>query len=224
MTERFLPVADAYNAWAEAYDSYPNPMLAALSRILPGWAALADGARVVEFGCGTGRNLAFLAEHGAASVAGFDLSEGMLDRARDRLPAGSTLRRHDMTLPVPIESASADLVLFCLTLEHVAQLGPPLAEAARLLAPAGRVAIAEIHPELAAGGVAAHFEDSTGVVRMPTHAHRSEDWHAAFGAADLVVEREQTWLARDVAPQGDRKVWKRGPDAPIAIEFVLRAA
>jgi len=207
MTDRetFLPVPEAYDRWAAAYDCYPNPMLAAAARILDRAAGLAAGRDVVEFGCGT---------------TGFDLSDGMLAEARRKLP-GAILFRHDITAAVPLPDRSAGLVLFALVLEHIATPALPLAEAARLLRPGGVVVVAEIHPELAGQGVAAHFVDAGGVVRMPTFAHDLEAWRAAFETAGLAVQAMVDWRARDVAPQRDPKVWKRGPDALVAIEFRL---
>jgi malonyl-CoA O-methyltransferase len=138
MSERtvFLPIADAYDRWAALYDGYDNPMVFAAAQVIQAGFADVVGKDVVELGCGTGRNLAALKALGARTLVGCDLSDGMLAKARERDPAFRLLR-HDMAQPVPMPDASADLVLFCLTLEHVADLAHPLAEARRLLRPDG---------------------------------------------------------------------------------------
>ncbi|HZH27625.1 MAG TPA: methyltransferase domain-containing protein [Azospirillaceae bacterium] len=219
----FLPVADAYDRWSGLYDSYDNPMVFAATAVIraglagtPGWDV--RGADVVEFGCGTGRNLAMLKAHGARTLVGCDLSVGMLAKARAR-DAAFRLLRHDMAEPLPLPDASADLVLFCLSLEHVGDPGAPLREARRLLRPSGRVAVIEIHPFVSQGGVSAHFRDEAGEVRMPTFAHRFCDHLNAFAGAGLRVDACREWRPRDLGPSVPAKVLKRGPDVPLVVEF-----
>jgi len=77
-----------YNDRAELYDAiyhwkdYPEEC-EALSTLLAD-EGVPDGARLLEAACGTGKHLALLAER--YDVAGFDLAEGMLTHARQRLP------------------------------------------------------------------------------------------------------------------------------------------
>ena len=217
-----LPVEAAYDRWAPFYDAYDNPMVFMASEAIRQCPDF-RGRRVFEFGCGTGRNLAAL---GAASVAGCDLSEGMLAVARQRCP-GAELFRHDMTEPPlsGVASESVDVALFSLTLEHVADLSAPLAEARRIVRPGcGRIAILEIHPFMSLGGAKAHFIDGGEEVHMPTVAHQFAGYLAAFTALDLSVERCHEWRPRDVGTLAPLKALKRGPDFPLLVEFWLRVA
>lgn len=177
-----------------------------------------QASRVFEFGCGTGRNLQVLKELGANQVSGCDLSKGMLEVARDR---GLDVCQHDMNDPLPLEVESVDLVLFCLTLEHIANLGPPLYEARRILKPSGRIAIFEIHPYMSHGGVAAHFQDGAQEVHMPTYPHRFADYLNAFAKAHLSVTECREWRPRDIGVPPPLKALKRGPDFPLLVEFAL---
>ena len=220
----FLPVDAAYDRWAAFYDSYDNPMVFMASQAIA--ASIGDAAGVhaaFEFGCGTGRNLELLRSRGVVSLSGCDLSEGMLNVARQRCPEGQ-LYRHDMTQPLSPDAGPVDLVLFCLTLEHVADLTAPLAQARRILRAGGRLAIFEIHPFMSLGGVAAHFEDRGEVVEMPTVAHQFPDYLAAFAQLDLRVERCREWRPRDIGSPSPLKAMKRGPDFPMVVEFSLRPA
>jgi malonyl-CoA O-methyltransferase len=183
----FLPVQAAYDRWAPAYDGADNPMVFVARHALGAMAPALRGRSVVEFGCGTGQNLSLLRARGAGPLCGFDLSAGMLAAARARDPS-LRLWRQDMAQPVPLADASADAVLFSLTLEHVADPRPPLAEARRLLRPGGRVLVLEIHPWLALAGVGAHFQDGEREVRMPTVAHDIADYLNSFAACGLRVE------------------------------------
>jgi malonyl-CoA O-methyltransferase len=214
----------AYNRWAASYDSYDNPMVFMASEALA--ASVGDLAGVgaaFEFGCGTGRNLKLLQSRGVASLSGCDLSEGMLDVARQRCP-GVPLFQHDMGQPLPLDkAATVDLALFCLTLEHVADLAAPLAQARRIVRPGlGRIAIFEIHPFMSLGGVGAHFEDDAGeVVEMPTVAHQFSDYLTIFAKLDLRLEECREWRPRDIGTPMPLKAMKRGPNFPIVVEFSL---
>src|SRR5687767_14151773 len=77
-------VFSGYDLWSTAYDELDNPLVAmaerALAELLPGLR----GQRVVELGCGTGRNAGPVLAAGARAYHGVDGSAGMLARARDR--------------------------------------------------------------------------------------------------------------------------------------------
>ena len=216
----FLPVAQAYDRWSSFYDTYDNPMVFMASQIvaraLPGLA----GMSVFEFGCGTGRNLAALHACGARELAGCDLSDGMLNVARARLPQ-ARLFAHDMTCPLPIAGGSVDRALFCLTLEHIADLRFPLQEAKRILRPEGRIGIVEIHPYYSLTGVAAHFEQDGIDVRMPTHAHQFQHYLAAFAELGLRVALCREWRPIDVGNPLPLQKLRRGAHVPLTLEFWL---
>ncbi|OIO05827.1 MAG: hypothetical protein AUJ49_00760 [Desulfovibrionaceae bacterium CG1_02_65_16] len=217
----FLSTAAAYDRWSAGYDGYDNPMVQGATRIVELLGHKMAGASVFEFGCGTGRNLRALKRLGAASVAGCDLSEGMLAEAR-RADASLRLFRHDMTRPLPADNATPgafDRVLFCLTLEHLADMTPPLREAARLLRPTGRIDIIEIHPDVAAGGVAAHFVDNGETVRMPVFAHGLGEYEAAFKAVGLCVTLRRQWRPVDFGEAATPKMFKRGGEFPLLVQY-----
>jgi malonyl-CoA O-methyltransferase len=215
-----LTVAEAYNRWSAAYDDYPNSLVFAATRAVAALAPSARGLDVVEFGCGTGRNLELLKAGGAASLTGLDLSPGMLAKAEGR-GLGADLRLHDMTQPAPLADACADLVLFVLTLEHIERPAAPLAEARRLLRPGGRIVVIEIHPFLSLGGLAAHFTLDGEAVEMPTFPHQFEDHLSAFAEASLKLDRCKEWRPRDLGADVPDRVRRRGEDVPLVVEFDL---
>jgi len=217
----FLPVAGAYDRWAAAYDGYDNPMVFAATQAVAALAKRVAGKDVFEFGCGTGRNLAALKAGGASSLAGCDLSQGMLDQARARDP-GLRLLRHDMTQALPLGDGVCDLALFSLSLEHVGDLRAPLGEARRILRPGGAIAVIEIHPALSLAGLQAHFKDGAQEVRMPTFAHGFVDYLNAFAALGLRVASCREWRPRDFAGPVPEKALRRGPDHPLVVEFSVR--
>ncbi|MBB4199489.1 SAM-dependent methyltransferase [Rhodoblastus sphagnicola] len=215
-----LPVAEAYDRWAPFYDSYDNPMVFGASQLVGFLSKAIEAKVVVEFGCGTGRNLARLKQDGAERLIGCDVSPGMLEKARARDPA-FILFQQDMTQPLPLADGVADLALFSLSLEHVAELVSPLREARRLIKATGAIAVIEIHPFLSLGDVSAHFRDGDAIVRMPTFPHRFSDYINAAAQAGLAIAACREWRPRDFQGAPPEKLFKRGPDIPLLVAFTL---
>ncbi|MFM7344139.1 MAG: class I SAM-dependent DNA methyltransferase [Tagaea sp.] len=218
---RHLTVRDAYDLWAESYDAQDNPMVLGATQILAHRLPDLAGQAVVEFGCGTGRNLLALTQAGAARVAGVDLSPGMLAQARVRVPQASLYEGDFAAAPVP--ARAFNVALFCLALEHAAELHGPLAAGKRALGDGGRILAIEIHPALSEGGVGAHFERDGETIRMPAFAHRMADYEEAATAAGLRRVRTKDWRPRDFARTSPRML-KRGPDANLLIELEFALA
>jgi malonyl-CoA O-methyltransferase len=219
-----LDVAAAYDVWAPSYDGYDNPMVYAAGYALSQAPISLAQKTILEFGCGTGRNLAALAARGASNLIGFDFSSAMLAEARKR-DGDWTLFQADMSAPIALPDQSVDFVLFSLTLEHVADLVPPLREARRLLRTTGTIQIIEIHPFLSLNGISAHFKTADGEeVTMPAFAHPFQDWLEAFDQAGLRVTRLKEWQARDLGTDAPSKIKRRGPDWPWVVDWTLSPA
>jgi malonyl-CoA O-methyltransferase len=219
-----LDVAAAYDVWAPSYDGYDNPMVYAAGYALSQAPISLAQKTCLEFGCGTGRNLAALAARRASNLIGFDFSSAMLAEARKR-DASWTLFQADIGAPIPLTDQSVDFILFSLTLEHVADLVPPLREARRLLRTAGTIQIIEIHPYLSLQGISAHFKTAEGKeITMPAFAHPFQDWLAAFDRAGLRVAGVKEWQARDLGTDAPAKILRRGPDWPWVVDWTLSPA
>lgn len=216
-----LSVNEAYDRWSRFYDTYDNPMVAAAARVVAQGLRGVQGLSILEFGCGTGRNLAALLDLGAARVFGCDLSTGMLDQARRR-DSRFELLQHDMAQPLPLDSGVFDLALFCLSLEHMQSLDAPLREACRLVKPGGRIAILEIHPFLSLSGVAAHFQDGEAEIRMPAYPHQFASYLNTAAAHGLQLASCREWRPCDFHPPLTSKSFKRGAESPLLLELHFR--
>ncbi|RZQ65741.1 class I SAM-dependent methyltransferase [Amycolatopsis suaedae] len=178
---------DGYRVWSRTYDDEDNgafdfdqPAVTAILDTLPAGVAL-DAA------CGTGRYAALLAERGH-DVIGVDSSPDMLERAERRVPSGR-FRAGDLHR-LPVGDGEVDLVVCGLALAHVPDLGPPMAEFARVLRPGGHLVIADMHPESIARGSVPTVRDDTGRPgRVACHRHRMGDYLRAALAADLRLLR-----------------------------------
>ncbi|MFC4530298.1 class I SAM-dependent methyltransferase [Sphaerisporangium dianthi] len=134
---------EVYRSWAAHYDAGGNQTIDAeqpvVRRILDG---LPTGV-ALDAACGTGRHTAYLAELGHR-VIGVDGSPEMLAQARKRLPHAPLFEADLHRLPLP--GSAVDTVVCALALVHVPDLGPVLAEFARVLRPGGHLVISDPHP------------------------------------------------------------------------------
>jgi SAM-dependent methyltransferase len=120
--------ADYAACWAGASD----PMVAARTRFA---ARLDRGARVLDVGCGPGRDLAALRAQGL-QASGFDRSRGMLAQARQR--GALPLALGDIR-PLPVRAGALNGLWCCAALLHIPkrESRAVLAEFGRALCPGG---------------------------------------------------------------------------------------
>lgn len=188
----------AYDAWAPSYDSQLNrtrDLDAAVAQQL----SQKHCARLVEAGCGTGKNTGHYAAL-AAQVLALDFSAGMLAVARERISAGHVqFQQADLQQPWPCAPGSADRVAFHLVLEHIAELPLLLSHAATALRPGGEVVICELHPARQYRGSQAHYLDAAGnPVPVTAHVHHIRDYLTAATQAGLsLVALDEHWHAED---------------------------
>ena len=165
-------VAQAYDRWSRRYDDDHNSTRDLDARVVRGSPLHVAGSRVLELGCGTGKNSEWLATQARELVA-LDFSPGMLDVARRRVRSQRVrFVEHDITRPWPVEPSSIDLVVGNLVLEHVRDLAPIYAEAARVLRRGGELFLCELHPYRQLRGAQAHFEDAETSETVPVTAYQ----------------------------------------------------
>jgi len=195
-------VADAYDRWSRQYDDDQNATRDLDAFVLRQVPLRLAGARVLEVGCGTGKNSAWLVSQARELIA-LDFSPGMLDVARRRVRA-STARfvEHDITRPWPAESASVDVVVGNLVLEHVHELAPVFAEAARVLRPGGQLFFCELHPYRQLRGGQAHFVDARTdeTVHVAAYRHTVSEYVTDALAAGLTLRALGEWLEPNAEP------------------------
>ena len=188
-------VAAAYDRWSEDYDSVVNATRDLDATVLRRQDLGLPGAGVIEVGCGSGKNTVFLAAH-AQSVLGLDFSEGMLQKARERVACGHVrFVRHDLRQRWPAPDASCDVVVADLVLEHVQRLELFFAEAARTLRPGGRLFNCELHPFRQLSGSQARFvqSDTCAVQLVKAYQHDVSHYVNAGLAAGLRLVRVDDW-------------------------------
>ena len=160
------------------------------------------GARVLEVGCGTGKNSAWLVSQARELIA-LDFSPGMLDVARRRVRS-STARfvEHDITRAWPADTGSVDVVVGNLVLEHVRDLAPVFREASRVLRVGGQLFCCELHPYRQLRGGQAHFVDrhTDETVQVAAYRHTVSEYVTEALAAGFILRALGEWLEPDADP------------------------
>jgi demethylmenaquinone methyltransferase/2-methoxy-6-polyprenyl-1,4-benzoquinol methylase/ArsR family transcriptional regulator len=145
--------------------------------------------RLLDLGAGTGRMLELFAPLADRAI-GVDLSSAMLAVARGRLEETGTrnaqLRQGDI-YALPIERNSCDLAIMHQVLHYLDDPARALREAARVLAPGGRLLIVDFAP---------HDQE----ILRERHAHRRLGFAAKEIEELLAQAGLETILRRDLAP------------------------
>jgi len=178
-------VQQAYNSWAQQYDSNENKTRDLEARSLRETLAPHTFEHCLEIGCGTGKNTVWLFEK-AATVTAIDLSDEMLAKAKEKITSTNvTFVQADITEPWNFATKQFDLVVFSLVLEHIELLQPIMEKAAAALKSGGYLYISELHPFKQYSGSKARFETEAGTQVVTCFNHHITDFTEAANANGL---------------------------------------
>lgn len=219
---RGYPVTDAasgYGEWAATYEaSVRDEMdLRLLGRL--GSVDWARAGRALDLACGTGRVGAWLKGRGVARLDGQDITPEMLERARAR-GVYEDLRIGDLR-STPYEGGAYGLVTSSLVDEHIAELAPMYAEAARLLAPGGVFVNVGMHPQfMMTVGMPTHYHRDGGeAITIETHLHTFEEQVEAGVGAGLRLAEAREGVIDEEYIAGKAK-WERLLGTPVTVAWV----
>jgi S-adenosylmethionine-diacylgycerolhomoserine-N-methlytransferase len=138
-----------YQLHSRIYDATRWSFLFGRVEILDDIAAATTPTRILEVGCGTGKNLVNLARRfPKAEITGVDLSESMLELARSKMAAlGERVRLVHRAYDAPLtDPPTFDLVLFSYALSMFNPgYDTAITAAYRDLAPGGHIAVVDFH-------------------------------------------------------------------------------
>jgi ubiquinone/menaquinone biosynthesis C-methylase UbiE len=159
LRDRWEAHAAQWIAWArpEGHDSYWRFHRDQFLQIVP-----RPGRRTVDIGCGEGRLTRHLKQLGH-DVVGIDSSHSLVAAARRLDPS------MDMCLAdagaLPLDDASADLVIAFMSLHDMDAMPAAVREIERILEPGGRFCLAIVHPINSAGRFETSAADACFVIK-----------------------------------------------------------
>jgi malonyl-CoA O-methyltransferase len=188
-----MNIQDAYTRWSDTYDSDRN-----LTRDLDHRATqdALTGLRfqnIMELGCGTGKNTAFLTELGGQILA-LDFSPGMLRQAKSKIRSDRVFFVvADLTKPWPSRVEAFELIVCNLVLEHIEDLDAVFAEVSRALKKGGQFFLSELHPFRQYKGTKANFRTENEAIEIPAFVHHLSDFTEAARANGLSMRMMREW-------------------------------
>ncbi|HEY6975407.1 MAG TPA: class I SAM-dependent methyltransferase [Chitinophagaceae bacterium] len=171
----------AYNTWARNYDAVINKtrdleafaLRETLSRIE------LSRAKVLEIGCGTGKNTIWLSTR-AQHIVGVDFAEEMLHEAKKKIITKNVeFYQFDIKEKWVFSEEQFDLVICSLILEHIENIDFVFKQANLVLKRNGLFYVGELHPFKQYQGSKARFDTDKGVFELNCFVHNISDFFEA---------------------------------------------
>jgi ubiquinone/menaquinone biosynthesis C-methylase UbiE len=188
-----VTIQEAYTSWAATYDQDPN-LTRDLDQIVTR-EMLGDlrCQKILEIGCGTGKNTLLLAQIGH-KVSALDFSEAMIERAKAKLQSDNvTFAVADITKQWPCKDQCVDLIVCNLVLEHLRDLSFIFAEGFRTLVDGGCFFISELHPFRQYQGTKANFQRRQETTEIQAFVHHLSDFTSAAADHRLSLKSLREW-------------------------------
>jgi 2-polyprenyl-3-methyl-5-hydroxy-6-metoxy-1,4-benzoquinol methylase len=171
-----MSIQQSYNEWSAIYDGNENKTRDLDQLITKNQLDSLKFDRVLETGCGTGKNTLYFVNRGA-NVTAIDFSEGMLDIARKKKElSGVKFLQRDLLMDWEVGETQYDLVTCNLVLEHLEDLNPYFEKAQNALIPKGYLFISELHPFRQYGGSKAKFGVGEEQKELEVYIHNISDF------------------------------------------------
>ena len=171
-----MNIQDAYTRWSDTYDSDRNLTRDLDHRVMQDALNGLSCQHILEAGCGTGKNTAFLTGIGRQILA-LDFSPGMLRQAKAKIDSDQVFFVvADLTKPWPCKDESFELIVCNLVLEHIEDLDAVFAQVSRAVKAGGQFFLSELHPFRQYKGKKANFRREDEAIEIPAFTHHLSDF------------------------------------------------
>ena len=192
-----MSIAEAYNSWANIYDTNENKTRDLDKKATIKTLSKYSFSKVLELGCGTGKNTAFLIKK-AKNITGLDFSDEMLNKARKKIKSAKVnFIKTDLTHKWQVADNWFDLVTCSLTLEHIEDLNQIFKQAHQKLQIDGYFFVCELHPYKQYTGSKARYETEKGVHVLQTYLHHLSDYLSAAQNQGFKLIEINEWFDND---------------------------
>ncbi len=171
-----MSIEKMYNVWAQQYDANENKTRDLDQRIVKEILTKYEFSKVIELGCGTGKNTSFLLTK-AEAIIGIDFSQEMLNKAKEKI-RDERVRfiKANLLQSWEVSDEYADLISCSLVLEHIEDMSFVFNEANKKLKEWGLLFISEYHPFKQYLGKKARFETAEGTQELEAYVHHTSEY------------------------------------------------
>ena len=199
-----METKDAYNSWAKTYDKVENKTRDLEAKAIRTVLDQEHFARILEIGCGTGKNTGWLAEK-SDQLTGVDFSVEMLELAKQKLTSPKiSFRQGDITQDWTF--GNADLVTCSLVLEHIENIFFVFQQAALTLDSGGKFYSCELHPYKQLQGSRAKFEHGGDMEHLDYYIHHISDYLDAAKEHGFICDDLREWFDDEDRSQTPRLI------------------
>lgn len=189
-----MSIEKSYNFWAEQYDTNENKTRDLDKKATIETLSNYDFENVLELGCGTGKNTAWLITK-AKFIIGLDFSEEMLSKAKSKINSDKIkFVQADLKKSWEIQNEFADLITCSLTLEHIKELDFIFNQAYQKLKPNGKFFVCELHPARQYLGSKAKYETGKGIEELEVYIHHISDYLDAAKKNEFHLVELNEWF------------------------------
>ena len=192
-----MNIKEAYQIWSEQYDTNDNKTRDLESVALQATLSNIKFNKVIEFGCGTGKNTVWL-EQKAKQLLGVDFSEAMISQAINKSTAPNTkFILADINEPWSFTNEQYDLVTYSLVLEHIEDLDTIFKKASQLTTEHAYIYVSELHPFKQYAGSKARFTTEAGEQIVTCFTHNISDFLNAAKKYNFELKLLEEWFDND---------------------------
>jgi ubiquinone/menaquinone biosynthesis C-methylase UbiE len=187
----------AYNLWAEQYDSNKNLTRDIEAKALRATLSNYNFESILEVGCGTGKNSEWLVTK-AAKIVAVDFSEEMLGKARSKITLPNiNFVQADITSEWSFTKEVFNLITFSLVLEHIQNINFIFTQVKQKISAGGYVYIGELHPFKQYSGSLARFDVADKRIELQCFTHHISDFVTAATKQGLSLVSLNEWFDDD---------------------------
>lgn len=192
-----MNVQEAYNVWADNYDTVQNKTRDLETTALRASVLFSEPLDVLEIGCGTGKNTEWLSMKAKHLVAA-DFSAEMLAKAKEKITAKTVeFRQFDLRGDWKFSDNQFDLITCSLALEHIENIDFVFGQANKVLRTGGLFYIGELHPFKQYQGSKARFDTGEGVFELECFVHHVSEFFAAAKNNNFELVDLKEWFDDD---------------------------
>jgi len=192
-----MNIKEAYQIWSEQYDTNDNKTRDLESVALQATLSNIKFDKVIEFGCGTGKNTVWL-EQKAKQLLGVDFSDAMISQAINKSTAPNTkFILADINEPWSFTNEQYDLVTYSLVLEHIEDLDTIFNKACQIATEHAYLYMSELHPFKQYAGSKARFTTEAGEQIVTCFTHNISDFLNAAKKYNFELKLLEEWFDND---------------------------